>query len=66
MSKKVFCTIIIPVYNTESMLRECLDSVVNQTNSDFDVVIVNDGSTDDSQSIIDEYVQTYQFINFVS
>lgn len=44
-------SIIIPVYNTEKYIARCLDSIKNQTYTDFEVVIVNDGSTDNSESI---------------
>ena len=50
-------SIVIPVYNVEKYLRKCLDSVLNQTYRDFEVIIVNDESPDNSQSIIDEYVK---------
>ena len=48
-------SIIIPVYNTAPFLRRCLDSVVNQTYSALEIIVVNDGSTDESLSIIKEY-----------
>lgn len=48
-------TIIVPVYNSSAYLRECLESVRRQTSKDWTCVLVNDGSTDNSQSIIDEY-----------
>ncbi|MBR6098720.1 glycosyltransferase family 2 protein [bacterium] len=48
-------TVIIPVYNVESYLRECLDSVVNQTLSDIEIICVDDGSTDASLAILKEY-----------
>lgn len=47
--------IIIPVYNAEEFLRECLDSLQMQTYSNWECLLVNDGSTDNSQYIIDEY-----------
>lgn len=53
-------SVIVPVYNTEKYLRKCLDSIINQTYQDFEVIIVNDGSTDSSQEIIDEYIEKYQ------
>lgn len=49
-------SIVISVYNVENYLSECLDSVINQTMRDIQIIIVNDGSTDNSQDIIDEYV----------
>lgn len=46
-------SVIVPVYNVEDYLEKCLDSLVNQKYKDFEVIIVNDGSTDNSQDIID-------------
>ena len=46
----------VPVYNVEAYLRECLDSIMNQTFKDFEVIMVDDGSTDDSFNICQEYV----------
>lgn len=48
-------SVIIPVYNVESYLRDCLDSVLNQTFADWEAICVNDGSTDGSANILDEY-----------
>lgn len=48
-------SVIIPVYNVEPYLRECLDSVVNQTLRDIEIICVNDGSTDNSGAILAEY-----------
>lgn len=48
-------SIVIPVYNVEPYLRECLDSVLQQTLSDWEVVCVDDGSTDGSAGILQEY-----------
>lgn len=55
MLNKPFFSIIIPVYNVEQYLRNCLDSVVAQTNTDYEVICVNDGSTDGSLEILQEY-----------
>ena len=52
-------SVIVPVYNTEKYLKKCLDSIVNQTYQELEVIIVNDGSTDNSQEIIDEYVKKF-------
>ena len=49
-------SIIIPVYNTGERLRRCLDSVLTQTFKDFECLVIDDGSTDSSFSIIKEYV----------
>ena len=52
-------SIVIPVYNVEKYLRTCLDSVVNQTFKDIEIVIVNDGSKDGSLDILKEYESRY-------
>ena len=52
-------SIIVPVYNVEKYLEKCLDSLVNQTLKDIEIIVVNDGSTDNSQLIVDTYVQKY-------
>ena len=48
-------SVIIPVYNVENYLRRCLDSVTNQTLKDIEIICVNDGSTDSSRAILEEY-----------
>ena len=52
-------SVIIPVYNVENYLRECLNSVVNQTLQDIEVICVDDGSTDRSAEIVAEYAEKY-------
>lgn len=53
--KKTKFSIIIPVYNTEKYLKRCFDSVINQTYNDYEVIVINDGSTDNSMDVIKEY-----------
>jgi Glycosyltransferases involved in cell wall biogenesis len=55
MSPKV--SIVIPIYNMEPFLRPCLDSVVNQTMRDIQIICVNDGSTDGSLQILEQYAR---------
>lgn len=50
---------IVPVYNVEKYLGKCLDSLLAQTYKDFEIIVVNDGSPDNSQSIIDAYSEKY-------
>lgn len=50
---------IVPVYNVEGYLEKCLDSLVNQTLKEIEIIVVNDGSKDNSQEIIDKYVKKY-------
>ena len=52
-------SIIVPVYNVEKYLSKCLNSLVNQTLKDIEIIIVNDGTPDNSQKIIDKYVKEY-------
>lgn len=57
MSKTKLISIIIPVYNTEIYLRECIDSILQQTYSNLELIIINDGSVDNSLQIIKSYEQ---------
>jgi len=59
-------SIIIPVYNVEHWLRQCLDSVLKQTNGNWEAVCVNDGSTDGSLSILEEYAKLDSRIRIIS
>lgn len=55
MDKNPMISVLMPVYNGRDFLRPAIDSLLNQTFKDFEIVLVNDGSTDDSQEIIDSY-----------
>lgn len=50
-------SVIVPVYNTSPYLRRCLDSLLSQTLKDIEIICVNDGSTDESPQILDEYAK---------
>lgn len=54
---KQLISIIVPVYNVESFLSQCLDSLVNQTLKEIEIICVNDGSSDNSLSILKEYAE---------
>lgn len=57
---------IMPVYNTEKYLRKCLDSLVFQTFKDFEIIIINDGSTDNSKKIISWYEKKHDNIKVIN
>ncbi len=52
-------SIVVPVYNAEEYLQECIQSVINQTNFNWELVLVNDGSTDKSREICDAFAEKY-------
>lgn len=59
-------SIILPVYNVESFLDKCLKSILNQTFKDFELIIVNDGSTDASYEICKKYAKDNKKINLIN
>lgn len=58
---KKLISVIVPVYNTSVYLRHCLDSIKNQTLKDIEVIVIDDGSTDSSPDICDEYSNDNRF-----
>lgn len=59
LDEKPLISVIIPVYNVEKYVRKCLDSVLNQTYENLEILIIDDGSTDDSGNLCDEYQDTH-------
>jgi glycosyltransferase involved in cell wall biosynthesis len=57
---------IVPIYNVEKYLKECIDSILNQNLSDYEIILVNDGSTDGSKDICEKYVQEHENINLIT
>ena len=57
-------SIIIPVFNLEKYILKCLESVLAQTYKDYEVIIINDGSTDNSEKIIREFINLNKLDNF--
>ena len=56
MNYMVKISVVIPVYNSEKYLKRCINSVLNQTIKDIEIILINDGSTDKSEEIIDDYI----------
>lgn len=50
-----YLSVIVPVYNVEKYLRRCVDSILSQSFTDFELILVNDGSTDSSADICRSY-----------
>lgn len=62
---ELFFSVLVPVYNTSIYLCKCIDSILNQTFKDYEIILINDGSSDDSGMICDEYAQKYSFIRVI-
>ena len=59
-------SIIIPIFNSEKYLKECINSVLQQDYTDFEIILINDGSSDNSVAICEEYVKNYKNIKLYS
>ncbi len=57
-------SVIVPIYNVEKYLDKCLDSLVNQTLKDIEIILVNDASPDNSKKIVDKYLKKYKNIKY--
>ena len=62
---KPLLTVVIPVYNVEKYLKRCVESVLVQEWHNYDILLVDDGSTDSSSQICDDYVKAYDFISVI-
>ena len=62
---KPLLTVVIPVYNVEKYLKRCVESVLVQGWHNYDIILVDDGSTDKSPQICDDYVKAYDFISVI-
>ena len=62
---KPLLTVVIPVYNVEKYLKRCVESVIAQDWKKYEILLVDDGSTDHSPQICDNYVKTYDFISVI-
>src|SRR5690554_5825547 len=59
-------TVIVPFFNSENYIRECIESLVNQTLKELEIICINDGSTDGSYEIVQEYAQRDDRIVLIS
>ena len=55
MSEKELISVIVPIFNSENYLKNCIESVLNQTLGNWELLLINDGSTDSSLDICNEY-----------
>lgn len=58
-------SVIIPVYNAQEGIKQCIDSLLNQSFTDFEIILINDGSTDNSLEVIKEYADANDFIRVI-
>ena len=66
MNQNIKLSIIVPVYNVEKYLRQCLDSLITQTLKEIEIICVNDGSTDSSLQILNEYEKKDARVHVIS
>ena len=59
---KLMFSIIVPVYNSEKYLSACIESLLRQTNKDFEILLINDGSTDHSGVLCEQYAEKHENI----
>ena len=59
-------SVVVPVYNVEKYLKRCLDSIVNQTYKNIEIILINDGSKDNSRDICEEYEKNYENISLIN
>lgn len=61
----VAISVVVPVYNVEDTLERCVESILAQSFKDYEIILVDDGSTDNSGAICDKYVDEYSFISVI-
>ena len=64
MSKPAI-SVIIPVYNAQDGIKRCIDSLLNQSFKNFEIILLNDGSKDNSLNILKEYELKYSFVRVI-
>lgn len=63
--KKGLISVVVPIFNLAELLPKCLDSLLNQTYSNYEIILVDDGSTDESPSMCDKYAERYEKVSVV-
>lgn len=63
--KETMLSVIVPVFNTSRYIIRCLDSLVNQSIKDIEIIVINDGSTDDSDKILTEYIKIHSNFEYI-
>ena len=63
--KQPLVSVVMPMYNQEKYIKKCIESVINQTLKDIEIIVVNDGSTDSSPDIIKKYAEKDRRIVFI-
>lgn len=61
----VYFSVIVPVYNVQQYLEQCIESVLRQSYTNYEIILVDDGSTDGSTEICDRYVTNYPFVKVI-
>ena len=64
--KDILVSVIVPVYNVENYLRQCLDSITGQTLRNIEIICVDDSSTDSSGKILEEYAKKDERIKIIT
>ena len=59
MSNSPKVSVIVPAYNAQDYIAKCLDSLVNQTIDSYEVLVINDGSSDNTQAVVEAYQEKY-------
>ena len=58
-------SVIIPTYNREKLISRALESVVNQTYKDIEIIVIDDNSNDNTEEVVREYIKRYNFIKYI-
>ena len=64
--KKLKISVVVPVFNSEKYLEKCIDSMINQTYKNIEIILINDGSSDKSEEICNSYLKTYKNIKLIN